>query len=110
MPVMKTSTMMSVRIVRLPVRIESNRPKIAEGRRTTIPAKMMSEIPLPTPLSVICSPSHMMKIVPVVRVRTVRSTKLKPPWGIRCAPPGVVCFSSHSAMPVAWMKERSTVP
>ncbi len=107
---MKTSTMMSVRIERLPVRIDSNRPKIAEGRRTTIPAKMMSEIPLPMPLSVICSPSHMMKIVPVVSVRTVSSRKLQPPCGMRWAPPGVTCFSSHSAMPVAWMKERSTVP
>ena len=90
--------------------MDSKRPKIAEGRRTTIPAKMMSEIPFPMPRSVICSPSHMMKIVPVVSVRTVSSRKPHPGCGISFAPPGVTCFSSHSAMPVAWMKERSTVP
>ena len=33
---MKASTKSSVRMERLPVRIESNRPKIAEGRRMTI--------------------------------------------------------------------------
>ena len=33
-----------------------------------MPAKMMSEMPLPMPRSVICSPSHMMKAVPVVSV------------------------------------------
>ncbi len=36
-----------------------------------MPAKMISDIPLPMPRSVICSPSHMMNAVPVVRVRTV---------------------------------------
>ena len=41
---------------------------MAVGIRATIPAKMMREIPLPMPLSVICSPSHMMKAVPAVRV------------------------------------------
>ena len=33
-----------------------------------MPAKMMSEMPLPMPRSVICSPSHMRNIVPVVSV------------------------------------------
>ena len=32
-----------------------------------MPAKMISDMPLPMPRSVICSPSHMMKAVPVVR-------------------------------------------
>jgi hypothetical protein len=36
-----------------------------------MPAKIKSEIPLPTPRSVICSPSHMTKMVPVVSVKTV---------------------------------------
>ena len=31
---------------------------------------MSSEIPFPTPYSVICSPIHMRKIVPAVSVRT----------------------------------------
>ena len=33
-----------------------------------MPAKMINEIPLPIPRSVICSPNHMMKAVPVVSV------------------------------------------
>ena len=44
---------------------------IALGKRSTIPAKMMSEIPLPTPFSVICSPSHITNIVPAASVNTV---------------------------------------
>ncbi len=43
-----------------------------------MPAKMMRLIPLPIPRSVICSPSHMMKAVPVVRVSTVMSLKPQP--------------------------------
>ena len=31
-----------------------------------MPVKMISDMPLPTPRSLICSPSHMMKAVPVV--------------------------------------------
>ncbi len=41
------------------------------GKALTMPAKMISEVPLPMPDSVICSPSHMMNTVPVVRVKTV---------------------------------------
>ena len=43
-----------------------------------MPAKMMSDMPLPMPRSVICSPSHMMKHVPVVSVSTVISRKPQP--------------------------------
>ncbi len=32
-----------------------------------MPMKMIREMPFPIPLSVICSPSHIMKIVPAVR-------------------------------------------
>ncbi len=52
--------------------------KRACGTRATMPAKMISEMPLPMPRSVICSPSHMMKAVPAVRVITVRMRKLQP--------------------------------
>ncbi len=48
------------------------------GRPTTMPAKISSDMPLPTPRSVICSPSHMMKTLPVVRVSMVISTKPMP--------------------------------
>jgi len=54
-----------------PVDSSRNVFKMALGNRTTIPAKMISEIPLPMPRSVICSPSHMMNAVPAVRVMTV---------------------------------------
>ena len=36
-----------------------------------IEKKMMSEAPLPSPRSVICSPSHITKIAPAVRKSTV---------------------------------------
>ena len=45
---------------------------------TTMPAKMISEMPLPMPRSEICSPSHMMKAVPVVSVSTVMIGKPMP--------------------------------
>ncbi len=47
-------------------------------KRSTIEKKMMSEAPLPRPRSVICSPSHMTKIAPVVRNRTICSLNMKP--------------------------------
>ena len=40
------------------------------GSRATIPIIMISDIPLPIPLSVILSPSHITNIVPAVRVIT----------------------------------------
>ena len=49
-----------------------------------MPAKMINEIPLPMPRSVICSPSHIRKIVPVVSVIIVVSVKPIP--GSRTAP------------------------
>ena len=52
----------------------------APGRPTTMPAKMIRDMPLPMPRSVICSPSHMMNAVPVVRVRIIISRKPHPGW------------------------------
>ena len=43
----------------------------AAGSRATMPLKMMSEVPLPTPRWVICSPSHIRKTVPAVSETTV---------------------------------------
>ena len=43
-----------------------------------MPAKMISEMPLPMPRSVICSPIHMMKAVPAVSEIMVRSRKPQP--------------------------------
>ena len=63
---------------------------IAIGMRTTMPAKMISEIPLPMPRSVICSPSHMMKAVPEVSVMIVSSRNARPGLGTIAAPSGAV--------------------
>ena len=38
------------------------------GKPDTMPAKISSEMPLPTPRSVICSPSHIMNKAPVTNV------------------------------------------
>ncbi len=51
---------------------------IASGRRATMPAKMISEEPLPTPREVICSPSHTRNMVPPVSVMTVERVKKIP--------------------------------
>ena len=60
------------------VRTLSTRSTTPRGRPTTMPAKISSDMPLPTPRSVICSPSHMMKALPVVSVSIVIRTKLIP--------------------------------
>ena len=41
------------------------------GSRATMPMVMTSDTPLPMPRSVICSPSHISSIVPVVMISTV---------------------------------------
>ena len=61
-----------------PVRTSSSVPPIAAGSPATMPPKMIIEMPLPMPRSVICSPSHMMKAVPEVSVITVIARKLQP--------------------------------
>ena len=43
-----------------------------------MPAMMISEVPLPTPRAVICSPSHIRNMVPPTRVTTVETRKNGP--------------------------------
>ena len=43
-----------------------------------MPAKMISEMPLPMPRAVICSPSHIRNMVPPTRVTTVEMRKNQP--------------------------------
>ncbi|MND08351.1 hypothetical protein D3C83_309130 [compost metagenome] len=50
----------------------------ASGKSATMPAKMISEMPLPMPRSVICSPSHIRNIVPEVSVMMVMTRKPQP--------------------------------
>ena len=83
---------------------------MAIGRRTTMPAKMISEMPLPMPRSVICSPSHMMKAVPEVRVMIVSSRNARPGLGTIAAPSGAVMLSRPIEIPSAWMMPITIVP
>ena len=77
-PTISTTRIASVSRPIWPVRNWSNVAITALGKLTTIPAKMMSDMPLPMPRSVICSPSHMMNMVPVVSVSMAPSRKLQP--------------------------------
>ncbi len=52
-------------------KVEANAPGIS----ATIPAKIINDIPLPMPLAVICSPSHIKNIVPVSNVIVVTNLK-----------------------------------
>ena len=81
-----------------PCRPISNSWPTAAGPVATMPAKMMSEMPLPTPRAVTCSPSHIRKIVPPTRVMTVEARKNRP--GFATAAPAELCApSSPTAMP-----------
>ena len=58
-----------------PWRPSSRVPAIADGSSATMPARMMSEMPLPIPRAVICSPSHIRNKVPPVSVIVVEIRK-----------------------------------
>ena len=75
-----------------PVRPSSRAPASACGRLATMPAKMISEMPLPTPRAVICSPSHIRKTVPPVSVTTVVRRKNRPGIDHRRGPPAAHAF------------------
>ena len=68
-----------------------------------MPVKISRLMPLPMPRSVICSPSHMMKAVPVVSVSTV--IRRKPTPGCSTMPPRC----SMKAMPIDCKAARITV-
>ena len=61
-----------------PLRAASMVPSTALGSPATMPAKMISETPLPMPRSVTCSPSHIRNMVPAVSETTAVSTKPMP--------------------------------
>ena len=63
-----------------------------------MPAKMISETPLPTPRAVICSPSHIRNSVPPTSVTTVTKRKNTPGSGTT-APIDAVWLSSPTEMP-----------
>ena len=65
----------------------------AAGISATMPTKMISEMPLPMPRAVICSPSHIRNMVPPTSVMTQDATKNAP--GVWAKPPAC----SEMAMP-----------
>ena len=84
---------------------------ILPGMSVTMPAKMRSEIPLETPRSVICSPIHIRKAVPVVSVMMVISWNGRPGWLTMPAPASLLEVDSRNlAMPNAWNIDSATVP
>ena len=87
-----------------PVLTSSSVPPIADGRPETMLARMIIEMPLPIPRSVICSPSHMRNSVPVTSVTMAVKTKLKP--GLMTSP----WFCRATAAPMDWNPARPTVP
>ncbi len=78
---------------------------MACGNPAAMPAKMMIEMPLPRPRSVICSPSHMRNMVPVTSVVTVVMRNISP--GSSTSP---ACDSSAIEMPVPWNSASTSVP
>ncbi len=83
-----------------------------EGIDATIPAKMISEMPLPIPRSWICSPIHMSSMEPVVSVMTVMKVNQKP--GSRIAfgllDPSVLPPWMKAERPSPWMTASMIVP
>ncbi len=71
-----------------------------------MPAKMISEIPLPMPCSVICSPSHMTNMVPVVSVIIVVSVNRAGGKFGSTTP----MLRSATLMPKDWTMARPRVP
>ncbi len=82
----------------------------ADGRRATIPAKMIREIPLPMPRSVICSPNHMINAVPEVKVITVITRNPQPGFNTKLCPPGPWVPSKPTLIMIPCTIERTTVP
>ena len=56
------------------------------GRRLTIEAKIISEMPLPMPRWVISSPIHISRIVPAVSEITIRKTCGTSNWSMTAVP------------------------
>ena len=83
-------------IEKAPVLVSSRVFPNALGSPATIPAKIIIDIPLPMPRSVICSPNQTKNIVPLTRVITEVNLKAKP--GSRTRPG---CASSATVIPSA---------
>jgi hypothetical protein len=87
-----------------PVFTSSSVPPIADGSPDRMLARMIIEMPLPMPRSVICSPSHIRNMLPVTSVTAAVNTN---------PGPGVsttfwVCMAV--AIAIDWNVQSSTVP
>ncbi len=60
--------------------------------------------------AVICSPNHMIKAVPAVKVIMVIKRKAHPGSMTTNSPPGPVICSSPTLMPNPWIRLKRTVP
>ena len=74
----KTKIVIIIKVDIAPVLPSSKVVTNALGISATIPEKIIKEIPLPIPLWVICSPSHIKNIVPATIVVTVDTLKKTP--------------------------------
>ena len=81
-------------------------PTIAAGSRPMMPTKMISDTPLPTPYSVISSPSHMAMIVPAVSVRMMLISVAA--LGLEMIGP-VLGLVNSARYPNAWSMASGTV-
>ena len=80
----------------MPARKLSTAANTALGARPMMFTKMISEMPLPMPCSVIFSPSHMTKIVPVVCVMIVENVNSKPGCGTTDRPCDAPMFTRNT--------------
>ncbi len=85
-PIMTTMMMAARNGFRVPTRSARIELMMSVGKRATIPMNMMSEMPFPIPRSVICSPSHMIRMVPAVWVIMVMRRKPIPGSGTTGTP------------------------
>ena len=83
-PTSTTTRPTRAKIVICPAVNDSHVRPTAAGKPSMMEKKIRSDIPLPIPCSVICSPSHITKIAPTVSVMVVVRLKTNP--GSRTAP------------------------
>ena len=88
-----------------PVLPNSNVDAKALGISATIPEKIINEMPLPTPLNVICYSSHIKKVVPSTKEMVVVILNDKP--GSTTKFPA---FSKPTETPYPWRQAINTVP
>ena len=79
---------------------------MARGSPATMPATMIIVMPLPMPRSVICSPSHITNMVPVVIEMVAMNRNCGPGFGTRLPPE----FWIARAAPNPWKPASNTVP